>query len=84
MKLLSIIFFISAVLSAVISVLAFLGLIPGKGSRTGIALIVSSALFGLCELACIWEAPVGVIIIIPCLIVIQLIFTVIKDKGDEK
>ncbi len=84
MKLLSIIFFVSAVLSAVISVAAFMGLMPEKGSKTGISFAGSSAFFGLCELACIWEAPAGVIIIIPCLIVIQLIFTVTKDKGDEK
>ena len=85
MKFLSVIFFISSVLSAVTAVLAFLGVLPGKGNRTGVALVIASGISGLCELLCIWESPVALIFVICSLIIVELIFLVAKNEGaDEK
>ncbi len=84
MKLLSVIFFISSVLSAVIAVLTFFGALPGKGNKTGTALVIASGIFGLCELLCIWESPVTLIVVICALIIIELIFLISGKGEDEK
>lgn len=80
MKLLSIIFFISAFISVILSVLAFMGKISHKGKDTGIVLAVAGAVFGLCELVCIWNSPKGLFLIIAGVIIVSLIFTVSKNE----
>lgn len=84
MKLLSIIFFISAVISVILAVLAFIGKIPGKGKDTGIVFAIASGVFGLCELSCIWESPKGLILIIGGLLLANLIFTIARNEGEKE
>ena len=82
MKLFSIIFFISAVLSAVMAGLAFFGKIPHKGKATGAVFLIASGVFGLCELACIWESPKALFLIISSVLLINLIFTIARSEGE--
>lgn len=84
MKLLSIIFFISAFISVILSVLAFMGKISHKGKDTGIVLVVAGAVFGLCELACIWNSTKGLILIIAGMLLVNVVFTISKDEGENE
>ena len=82
MKLLSIIFFISAVSSAVIAGLAFFGRIPAKGKATGAVFLIASGVLALCELACIWESPKALFLIISSVLLINVIFTIARCEGE--
>lgn len=84
MKLLSIIFFISAVCSVILSALAFLGKIPRKGKDTGIVFAVASGIFGICELACVWESTKGLILILCSVLLVNLLFTVARNEGEHE
>ncbi len=84
MKLLSIIFFIAAVLSAVISVLAFLGKVSEKPKETGIVFAVASGIFGFCELICVWNSPKGLILVVAGVLLVNLIFTISKNEGENE
>lgn len=82
MKLLSVIFCISVVLSVILSVLAFLGKIPGKSKDTGTVLAIAAGVFGICELACIWNSPKGLMLVIFGVILVELLFTVARNEGE--
>lgn len=78
MKLLSLIFFISSFLSAILSVLTFLGLLPGKEKKTVFAFAVASLIFAICEIICIWNPPYGFIPLIIGILIINIIFLTTK------
>ncbi len=80
-KFLSIIFFVSAVLSAVLAVLAFIGVLPKKGKNTGIALVIASGIFGFCELICIWDSPKGLILVTGGVLLVNLLYII---AGNER
>ncbi len=82
MKFLSIIFFISSVLSVILSVFAFLKL-GAKGKQTGIALAVAAAIFGVCELICVWNSPKGLILVLSGVLLVNLIFIVSKNEEEK-
>lgn len=84
MKLLSIIFFISSLLSVILSALAFLGKLPSRGKETGITLAVAAAVFGICELICIWNSPKGLILTLSGVFLINLILIISRDGGDGR
>lgn len=86
MKLLSVIFFITAFSSAVLSVLSFFGVLPGKGKdkKAAVAFIIASAVSGICELVCIWGSPKGLFLIISGALLINLIYTVAIEKEKRK
>ncbi len=84
MKFLSILFFVSAVISVILSVLAFMGKVTEKGKDTGIIFAIASGVFGLCELCCIWESPKGLILIIGGMLLVSLIFTIAKNEGEKE
>lgn len=86
MKLLSVIFFITAFSSAVLSVLSFFGVLPGKGKdkTTAVAFIIASVVSGICELVCIWGSPKGLFLIISGALLINLIYTVAIEKEKRK
>lgn len=80
MKLLSIMFFISAIISVILSVIAFLGKLSENGKEKGIVLAIASGIFGICELVCIWNSPKGLFLIIAGVIIVSLIFIVSKNE----
>lgn len=84
MKLFSVLFFISAVLSAVFAGLAFFGKLPGKEKGTGLVFLIASAVFGMCELCCIWESPKGLCLIIGGILLVSLIFTIARNEGEKE
>lgn len=84
MKLFTVIFFISAVISVIFAGLAFFGKLPGKGKTTGIIFLIASAVFGLCELCCIWESPKGLCLIIGGVLLVNLIFTIARNEGEKE
>ena len=84
MKLFSIIFFASAVISAVLAALAFLGKISSRKKETGIVFLIASGIFGLCELACIWESPKGLCLIIGGVLLVNLVFIIAKNEGESE
>ena len=86
MKLLSVIFFITAFASAVLSVLSFFGVLPGRGKdkTTGIAFIIASAVSGICELVCIWGSPKGLVLIISGVLLINLVYTIAIENEKKK
>ncbi len=81
MKLLSIIFFISSVLSALSAVAAFLGKAGKNGTKTGIALIIVSGVFGALELTAIWNSPKGMFLILSGVLIINVILTISREEG---
>lgn len=84
MEILSIIFFILSVLSVILSAVAFLGKLPGKGKDAGIVLAIASGIFGICELVCIWNSPKGLFLIIGGVILVSLIFIISKNEGEQE
>ena len=86
MKLLSVVFFITAFSSAILSVLSFFGVLPGKGKdkTTGIAFIIASAVSGICELVCIWGSPKGLVLIISGVLLINLVYTIAIENEKKK
>ena len=63
--------------------LAFFGKLPGKSKTTGIIFLIASAVFGLCELCCIWESPKGLYLIIGGILLVNLVFTVARNEGEQ-
>lgn len=83
MKLLSVIFLIPAIISIVISVLAFLGQIPDKGRNTGIVFAIASGIFGICEFICIMNSPKALFLLIAGILLINLLFTVAQNEKEN-
>lgn len=84
MKLFSIIFFVSAVICVIFAALSFLGKLSARKKESGIAFLTASGVFGLCELACIWESPKGLCLIICGILLVNLIFISSENKGENE
>lgn len=84
MKFLSVLFFIAALLSLVLSVLAFLGKVSDKCEKTGISYAVTAGIYAFCELFCILELTYGIIPIIIGVFTVNLILLISKYEGEKK
>ncbi len=82
MLILSILFFISSFLSAVVAVLVFLGLIPGNGKKSVAAAAISSAIFAALEIICILDPPFAEALLI-CGVILVSVLLFLSGKKEE-